>query len=167
MSKFNVGDRVKTIKKTYGDIPAGSCGVVTRSEPAGVHMRADSHPKTNDIIHDRNGAGYWYVDDHLALIQDDHQARPVSKQGRLIAAKEAELARLKEAAAKRAKLAAERKAKAEQAKVLAGLSVAGKRVVAMLQSGAASDFGCQRDNVILLAAAITGDKADAIKKALA
>ncbi len=93
---------------------------------------------------------------------------PLTKSQRRIAAKEAEPARLKEAAAKRAKDAAERKAKAERAKVPAGLSAAGKRVVAMLSDPKYGEaFGCQAHAALALACAITGDKTEAMQKAIA
>lgn len=93
------------------------------------------------------------------------KAAPLTKSARLILAKEAELARLKEAAANRARATAERKAKAERAKALAGLSAAGKRVVAMLRANPDA-FGCQVGYAIDLASAITGDKAEAVRKAM-
>jgi hypothetical protein len=49
---------------------------------------------------------------------------------------------------------------------LGALSKAGKRVVAQLRKNPDA-FGCQRDHAIALAAAITGDDADKISKALA
>ncbi len=89
-----------------------------------------------------------------------------SRFDRLIAAKKAELAKLEAAAAKRAKDAAERKAKAERAAALKGLTAAGKRVVAMLQAGPGNEFGCQRDSVIALTCAITGDNHGKMRKAI-
>ncbi len=155
--KFKSGDKVRVIST-----------VDARGHTCGDWLEKMGKVFTVDITND--GGGHYVV--HLKEGSRFEErmlelATPITKGEKLIAAKEAELARLKDAAAKRAKDAAERKAKAERANILAGLSAAGKRVVAMLQAGAASDFGCQRANVILLAAAITGDSADKITKAIA
>lgn len=56
--------------------------------------------------------------------------------------------------------------KARRAKLMKSLSAAGRRVVDRLMANPDA-FGCQRQAVVELAAAITGDDADKIRKALA
>lgn len=151
MSKFKVGDVIECTRDFQPLYTQGRAYAVSGLDEDGDPIiTADN----GEVLGEQSG---WFK----------LSTRPVSADARLIAKKEAELAALKERAAKKAQQAAARKAKAERAKVMRGLSPAGKRVVAMLQAGSVSDFGCQRDNVIKLAAAITGDKADAIVKALA
>ena len=93
-------------------------------------------------------------------------APPGSKEQKAIAKAEADLAKRKERAALKEKAAAEKKAKAARAKLMSGLTAGGKRIIEALRAKPEA-FGCQREMAIALAAAITGDKADDIRKALA
>lgn len=158
MSKFKVGDRVRvvSIKDRHGHTCADwvdSGGVGRVDVVSGVSGMAEGYQVYLE-------GGSCYEPRMLEL------AAPLTKEQRAIAKAEAELAKLKERAAAKAKQAADRKAKTERAKIMRGLSAAGRRVVAMLQAGSASDFGCQRESVIKLASAITGDDPEKIKKAL-
>lgn len=168
MREFKVGDTVKIIDNRGGDVEymglqIGQIGTVIRVEPDyysgelpyqvdfdGRHMWPKLHQIQSAMTRGR-------------LSSDD---RAIAKAQAEFAKAQAELAKLKERAAAKAKQAADRKAKAERAKIMRGLSAAGRRVLAMLQAGSASDFGCQRESVIKLASAITGDDPEKIKKAL-
>ncbi len=162
MSKFKVGDKVILRGHTYQKVPQDAEAVITQIDGMdGLFCReiAASHTMGN-MTHCRNGAGLYYFLNQVVPVP------PQTKEQKAIAKAEADLAALKEKAAAKAKKAAELKAKRERAKLMAGLSKAGRRVVEMLR-GNAESFGCQRDHVIALAAAITGDKADDIRKAIA
>lgn len=161
MRELKVGDTVKIIDNRGGDVEymglqIGQIGTVIRVEPdycsGGLPYQVDF-----------DGHHMW---PRLDQIQSAMTRGRLSSDDRAIAKAESELAKLKERAAAKAKQAADRKAKAERAKIMRGLSAAGRRVVAMLQAGSASDFGCQRESVIKLASAITGDDPEKIKKAL-
>lgn len=158
MSKFKVGDRVRSLDTCHNKnedvkLTRGALYTVTHAE--------DDQRSGCLQVEDAYGTRGWRFPSHFEMAK-----APLTKAQRAIAKKEAELAALKASAEKKAKQAAGRKAKAERAKIMRGLSAAGRRVVAMLQAGSAEDFGCQRESVIKLASAITGDDPEKIKKAL-
>lgn len=157
MSKFKVGDRVRCTR----------CSGVPHGPQGGAVYTVSSLGESDDLglAELPNQSPGWFSS-RFVLLETKSGAKR-TKEEMAIAKAESNLAALKERAALKAKQAADRKAKAERAKALRGLSAAGKRVVAMLQAGSADDFGCQRDNVIKLVAAITGDKPDAIERAVA
>lgn len=144
MSKFKVGDLITRTREAQTDVPVG--GTFRVIETDGSHFFA---------FIDKAGDRRVRSDYENFRLTGHGDSRLLRKAEREIVRKEMELQALKD-----------RKAKRERAKTLRNLSPAGKRVVAMLQAGSAQDFGCQRENVIALVAAITGDKADDIKKAL-
>lgn len=168
MSKYKLGDRVlirpypgkdksRNISSECWAACVGRVGEIKefRTDTDGTIAHRVDFPHT-----------FWWLEErHMMGV--DEKPTPLTADQKAIAKAEANLAALKERAAKKAKQAAERKAKAERAKALRGLSAAGKRVVSMLKAGSADDFGCQRESVIKLVAAITGDKPDAIKRAVA
>lgn len=159
MSKFKVGDRIRIVTDAesghYG-IASPECFVKAKSSDGVVVTEIN---ESSLKWADRYGCNWpvkWF-----ALVK----SLPTTKAQREIAKAEAVLQSLKDRAAKKAKDAAERKAKAERAKPLKGLTAGGKRIVEALRAKPEA-FGCQREVAIALAAAITGDKADDIRKAL-
>lgn len=164
MSKFKVGDRV-TFTETCGNVTNSHAGLratvrhVERPEymgPFSVGLEIDGFGLSG-----ATRGLYW---PHIEYITKSEV--PITKEQKAIAKAEADLAKLKERAALKEKAAAERKAKAEREKLMRGLSPAGRRVVELLRVDTSS-FGCQRASVVVLAAAITGDNADKIRKAIA
>lgn len=165
MSKFKVGDRVRLVPQRCGDFLNRYYLPLDRWNDARAGLVVEVAESANTMENGEHfSVGGWHWPSKWFEL-----AAPLAltKDQRAIAKAKADLAKLEERAALKAKQAADRKAKAERAKALRGLSAAGKRVVAMLQAGSADDFGCQRENVIKLVAAITGDKPDAIKRAVA
>lgn len=169
MSKFKVGDRVRLARYTSRSslikseherrIHGGNSGVVERVDENDrvlpYDVRFNNEPGTDG--HD------WCTE---AMLEPMAPLAPLTKEQKAIAKAEADLQALKDRAAKKAQQAAERKAKAERAKLMRGLSPAGRRVVELLK--AKPDLlGCQTKNAAELASAITGDDAEKIRKALA
>ena len=153
MSKFKVGDRVVRINTPQTDMPVGGVFLVT-------DVWGDQIQFT-DLKGDRRTRSDL---ENFALTKK--KASQPTKEQRAIARAEADLQALKDKAAKKAKTAVERKAKAERAKVMRGLSPAGKRVVDVLRQKPDA-FGCQREAAVLLVAALTGDDHVRITRALA
>lgn len=149
-SKFKVGDKILRITdRCSGYFTKGKIYTVLDLDSDGdPRTECDTGEKLVDYAHE------------FALV------RAATKDDRLIAKAKADLAKLEERAALKAKQAAERKAKAERAKVMKGLSPAGKRVVELLRSKPDA-FGCQRDHAISLACAIICDDPEKLRKALA
>lgn len=168
MSKFKVGDRVRLLPYTKASsldrhthenhIRGGNRGVVQGYDP-------DDAKLPFDVRFNEMGGSDGHDWCTLEMLESIEPAKMTPEQ-RAIAKAEASLRALKDRAAKKAKDAAERKTKAERAKVVRGLSPAGKRVVELLRSKPGA-FGCQREHAISLACAIICDDAEKIRKALA
>jgi hypothetical protein len=151
VSKFKVGDRVRCIE----------CSGVSHGPQQGSSYTVSCLGHSDDIGLKELGESTpgWFVS---RFILD----APQTKEQKAIAKAEADLQALKDKAAKKARDAAGRKAKAERVKVMRGLTAGGRRIVEALRDKPEA-FGCQREMAIALAAAITGDDADKIRKALA